>query len=171
MNILFKNEFTRTPDAYRALNKYWFFKRPFPVVCFCYFALYIFGLIWAAINALIDPSTFLICFITVFALSVFYLFTYFRQIKMVVKRDIEMMGSAEYDVSLVIDEEKITYSSGNNSNTIQLSSIKKAFRSEGYIFLMTEAKLTFILKEDSFTVGNLEGFLTFLSERKIKINK
>ena len=171
MNILFKNEFTRTPDAYRALNKYWFFKRPFPVVCFCYFALYILGLIWAAINALIEPSTFLICFITVAALSVFYVFTYFRQIKMVVKRDVEMMGSTEYDVSLTIDEEKITYSSGVNSNTIQLSSIKKAFRSEGYIFLMTEAKITFVLKEDSFSVGSLDELLTFLSERKIKVKK
>ena len=171
MNILFKNEFTRTPDAYRALNKYWYFKRPFPVVCFCYFALYILGLIWAAINALVEPSTFIICFLTVAALSGLYIFTYFRQIKMTKKRDIEMMGKPEYDVSLTIDNEQITHTAGDCVNTVKLSSIKKAFRNEGYLFLLTEAKLTVILKEDSFTVGSLDELLTFLSERSIKVKK
>ena len=72
---------------------------------------------------------------------------------------------------MTIDNEQITHTAGDHVNTVKLSSIKKAFRNEGYLFLLTEAKLTVILKEDSFTVGSLDELLTFLSERSIKVKK
>ena len=80
------------------------------------------------------------------------------------------MNLEEITYTVAASEDKIFHKSSLGTyQTIDLSVIKKAYKTKNYIVLQSQAKQLYVFKKDAFTIGEEHTFLTFLRGKGYKI--
>ena len=144
---------------------YYYFKRKWLVV------IYIFLLVSFAANLLsfIFNETcnwFVFIFAPLYFLCQFY--CYFYQVNIMIKRDFEVHGK-EIRVETIVTNEYIQNTASTGAvNKLEFDKIKKASHTKNLILLRTNTNLIFVLRKDTFTKGNKDDFVHFLSSKGIK---
>ena len=73
------------------------------------------------------------------------------------------------DVEVRITEEKIIQSQSTGSEfTLDFVDIKKIVKTKKFIYLWSKTNMLYSLKNDGFTVGSADAFITFLNEKGLK---
>ncbi|MBO7196531.1 MAG: YcxB family protein [Clostridia bacterium] len=168
--IRFENRFVRDESTAKEIYGYWFFKKPLSVAIYIVLGFYslscIFGLTLDFQSA---KET-----IPILAMIVFYVIimivSYRSQVKGMAQRDREMSGGGELCCEISVSDDEITLSTLESRNPVAMSNVKSAFMTKNYVVVLTKARLMFILKKDSFTKGDADSFIAFLTEKGIKIS-
>lgn len=169
MEARFENRFVRDKNTAREIYGWWFYKRPLFVFVYVYMAIY---MLFFALAAVFTPESvgevipIVICILICVAA---FAFSYFSQVRAMVKRDAEMSGGGELVCTVTVDDTEAVVTALDSRTAIGLENVKFAFATGGYIVLVTKARLMIILKRDSFTLGTSDGFIAFLKEKGIKV--
>lgn len=168
---LFENKFVREKETIKEIYKHWFFGRPVMIcvyVLLCVYALSIsLGLIFDPANA----GEFLVPFVLLIFTGILMLISYHSQVKTMNLRDEELSGGRELLCEISVTEGEIVHSVLENRQSVSMASIKYAFITKNYVVVVSKAQMMYILKKDSFTVGDAEGFISFLRGKGVKIKK
>lgn len=167
--IRFVNSFVRDKSTAKEIYGWWYYKRPLFVAFYIIMALYllsfILGFTFAPGEMLGDIPVF--AFI-IFGIFIFNL-SYFSQVRAMVKRDAEMSGGRELLSTVTVSDSEAVVTSFDSRTAISLEKMRYAFATKNYIVLVTKARLMMILKKDAFTVGDTDGFISFLQSKGIKV--
>ncbi len=166
VEILFKNTFTKTEEWIKECNKISFFRRPMfiafhllSILTLCYGIYKVLFLHTIDVWLLFIPIWW---FFAVFML-------YFISNKTAIKRNKELYGDKAEVVSEVT-QDSIKQSHSNGSQyVIYYDTIKRGYLTKNYILLHSKANILYTFKKDGFSVGDEEGFLTFLRNQGIVI--
>lgn len=167
MDSLFECGYVRTPEMEREFYRYWFFGRPVMIV------LYSLMLLSFLINVLhlifyFNPNeiTIVLFWIPIFFGMMYWL--YRKTVATARKRDLEVANGKNIEVKIAVTPEKIIQNVSTGAmNELPLSSIKKAVVLKTQIVLISEAKILYTFRKDSFTKGTAEDFVFFLTQRRI----
>lgn len=166
MEVLFENGYVRNKQLAKEIYRYFYFQRVWLIISYILLLLSFI----ANILSLIFEGTYSL-FILIFVPLLFFLrfYSYFRNVKMMVKRDREIHGK-EITVETVVTSEYIqnTVSTGS-VNKLEIGKIKKAVQTKNLILLLSEANLFYIFPKDKFTKGNAEDFIKFLKDNGVKV--
>lgn len=178
METNFENKYTQVSESSKQLYLYWYYKQPlFLVIHILAGVNFLSGIAGIIINLINLEGTLFINSIENILPSMLFilifegilLFSYFANIKTMEKRNTELSRS-EIECTVTVNADGITNYALESSQNVPLSSIKRAFTTKDYIFVVTRAKLVFILKKDSFTVGDTSGLLNFLRMKGVKVS-
>jgi len=178
METTFENKFISTPEAAKQLYRYWYFGRPLFIAAHVVMLLNllsgIVGIILHIINPDIPfintPDRIIPVCIFILIIEGLWIFSYFAQIKNYEKRSLEL-GRTEVECTVNIDNAGIrSQESLGSSSSVGFDKVQSAFTTKDYIYIMTRAKLIFMLKKDSFTVGDTSGLLNFLRMKGVKVS-
>lgn len=165
MEVVFENKYTRDKEWAKDIIGFISFRRPIHIVIyvlsFICLGLAIFNLIF---NNTISIVYFFIP--TIWAALLFYI--YFKNLNYTLKRDLEI-HKKPIDVEVRITEEKIIQSQSTGSEfTLDYEDIKKIVKTKKFIYLWSKTNMLYSLKNDGFTVGSADAFITFLNEKGLK---
>ena len=166
MEVLFENSYVRDKKFAKDIYKYLYFHRVSIIVSYVFLSLIFCAniLLW-----IFEEYYNLFVLVLVPSLFAFRLYSYFRSVKLMVKRDSEVHGK-EVTVESVVTGEGIQSSVSTGSvSTLAIGNIKKAVNTKKFILLHTEAKMIHIFPKDTFTKGNAEDFIKFLKDKGIKV--
>lgn len=167
--IRFVNSFTRDKSTAKEIYGWWYYKRPVFVAFYIIMAIYLFSFI---LGFILSPGEMLgdlpVLFFILFGIFIFNL-SYFSQVRAMVKRDAEMSGGRELLSTVTVSDSEAVVISFESRTAISLENMRYAFTTKNYIVLVTKARLMMILKKDSFTQGDTEGFISFLQSKGIKV--
>ena len=167
--IRFVNSFTRDKNTAKEIYGWWFYKRPlfvaFYVIMAFYLLSFVLGMIISPEGAIRDLPVAAFILFGIFLFS----FSYFSQVRAMIRRDAEMSGGKELVSTVTITDSEAAVTSFDSRTAIAFENLKYAFATKNYIVLVTKARLMIILKKDSFTVGDLDGFVAFLQAKGIKV--
>ena len=168
MEILFKNKFVRSKQMLKEIYAYYFFKRPLIIVCDILIAFCLLNeLIFTFLLESFVPNPYI--FLVAIVLPVLEFLLYRINVNAQTKRDLETFKNPP-TIEIAFTNDCITYNVADTSNTtLDYSSIKLAVVTKSCIGLITKANLLYMVKKDSFTVGNLDDFLTFIKSKGIKV--
>ena len=166
LEILFKNTFVKTEDWIKECNRFSFFRRPIFVVLHL---LSFSALCWGIYKLLfLHKIDILFLFIPIWWFFV-VLILYFKTNKITIKRNKEIYGdNAEVVSEITEDSIKQVHSNGTQYQ-IYYDTIKKGYITQNYILLHSKANILYTFKRDGFSIGNEVEFLTFLSNKGIRI--
>ncbi len=162
---LFKNSFVREKQMYKELYQSYYFKTPIFLILYVLFAIQI--LISFSVSmgnglfALFCGS--LIVLLGVFVCSL--------NIKTALARDNERGNGKELLNELFVYDDSIELEMFGNKDTLSFSNIKRVSESKNYIFVQTKARMAYVLKKDSFTLGTSDEFIEFLKSKGVKVQK
>ncbi len=177
METRFENKYTRTEQVMREYIGYFLFRTPLKRTCYIIasiaFAVCILSnAMMVFLEGLSALQTEYIISLLLFA-ALLYLVPFIRyrtDPKAAIKRDRELCGGNEAEMTFLVGENEISYRTPIGENaSLPFSKIKKVRQTKGLILLISDARLCFIFKKDSFTVGTAEEFLAFLKEKGYKI--
>lgn len=162
MDSIFENQYIRDRAVIKELYAHWFFKRPLMIVLHAilvfFFALSLVDYLWTATASavlILVPFVFLMQFIG-----------YYNSINVSVKRDEElyngMLVQAHYTVT---EDTVIARNAGKEPIELSLSKFKHVMVTKNLIVMMTEAKMVYTFRKDSFTKGSSEKFIGFLKQK------
>ena len=166
MEVLFENSYTRDEKLIKEIYRYEYFRRKL---------LIIFDI--AMILCLLSNVLILIvekhCDWGVFILAPLYFlykfFCYWRQVRMILKRDQEVHGK-EISVETIVTNEYIQNTASTGAvNQLSYENIRNVVQTKNLIYLRSEANLVYIFRKDAFTKGNAEDFIKFLKDKGIKV--
>lgn len=178
METTFENKFISTPEVAKQLYRYWYFGRPLFIVAHAVMLLNLLSGIVGIILHIINPD---IPFINtpdriipvcsfILIIEGLWMFSYFAQIKNYEKRSLEL-GRTEVECTVNIDNTGIrSQESLGSSSSVSFDKVQSAFTTKDYIYIVTRAKLIFMLKKDSFTLGDTSGLLNFLRMKGVKVS-
>ncbi len=173
--IHFKNSFVRGIETAKQIYFHWFYKQPLMLTVHIIMALSLILNVYNVIIAIkfgllftdgITSPLFLVLFNAVFEIAWF--FSCRSQINAMVKRDAESFDG-EPLCDITVTDSEMAHCIKDTKNGIPLSKIKRAFATRDYMVLVSEANLMYILKKDSFTLGDAKSFWEFLKEKQIKL--
>ena len=172
MEIHFENKYTRDKDSIREYLNYFCFKRPLLMVLNIFLA---FIFLFTAASFFYPPifpfsaSKDLYIVLPLFIWTVNIL-RYFKALKLSVMRDREINNGNPIDMHYIVSDEKVEVccESIETKNSVYLSQLKKVVKTKNFIILITEAKLSLVLKKDSFTKGTPDELLSFLRKKGFK---
>lgn len=171
METLFENKYARDKSTAKEIYGYWFFKKPLMIFVYVMLGVYALSCI---LGFIFDPEgagELVLPFILLVFCCAAMLISYLSQVKNMVRRDAEMAKGGELLCEVSVSDSEITFSALESRQSVSLEKIKYAFATKNYISVVTEARLMYILKKDSFTLGDAERFIAFLKEKQIKIKK
>lgn len=162
MEILFENSHIRNKDLAKELYGYIFFRRNY------LFVAYIVLLISFIINLIILITTgttnwYVFVFVPLFL--ILRLITYFKSIKLMTERDEEMFGGAVEIKTIVTDEYIQNITSTGSVNKLEYSKIKKVNQTKNLILLLSDSKLIYVFRKDTFSIGTCDEFINFLRNK------
>jgi len=165
MEILFENKYTRDKEWAKDIYSYISFRRPIIIVIDILFALYaIIGIYNSIVTHSIDWYHILVPIIW----CIFVVLIYVRNVKTVIKRDLELHGRA-VEVTVIVTDDIIKQLQSTGSEfQLNYCDIKKVVQTKKYIYLWSKTNMLYSFKKDSFIRGNLEEFLCFLEKKGIK---
>lgn len=169
MNPLFENETCRNEAAIKEVYKYWFFKRPLMVGIYLILGVY---LLSGILGFVFDPESareFIFPFVCIVFVTVLMIVGYFNQVKLLVSRDKERANGGDFICTVRISDSEIEQTAFDSKVNLPIEKVKYVLSTKNYFALVTEARHMFILKKDSFAVGDSIGFIAFLKEKGIKI--
>lgn len=168
MDVLFKNTHTRTKGVVKEMFGYWLFGRRLMIALFA-----LWGVIFVA-NILpvfffenYEASIYIVIFVPTY--MIFYWILYAMQVKITLKRDVEIYGQP-VDIETSVTDECIHLEASSGSvNKIEFHSIKYAAHTKNLILLITKAKHIVVFGKDSFSIGTKDEFVAFLKDKGIKV--
>lgn len=167
--ILFENKFVRDKAAIKEIYRYWFFKQPIIILVYVMFGLWTISYI---LGSIIDPwfafdnsYTLIIIIFCCFLMVLSYL----SQVRMMVKRDSELADGGELICTVSVTDSEITNSALESNTKASFDKVKLAFITKNYVVVVTKARIIYIFKKDSFTIGDTESFVAFLKSKGIKV--
>ena len=174
MESIFENEYTHTEDYYSEYLSYLYFKKPIMMILHIIFVLlFILGILCALFPIFFQVSqTSIIVFIIapiIFLSADIYKF--YKAKAIAYKRDQEIGKGKLLEIKLFVTENEI-YGISNFSDlqtSIELSKIKKVVQTKNYYICISEAKLTYDFKKDSFTKGTTKEFEQFLKNKGFRL--
>ncbi len=169
METRFENRYVRDENTAKEIYRYWFFKKPLMVAVYVVLAVYAISCIIGLGFDFEDAKEFIMPFILAVILPLLMIISYRSQVKTMVKRDKEMAKGGELICEVSVNDNEFTVSSLESRSRILIDNAKYAFQTKSYIVVITKARLMIILKKDSFTVGDTDGFIAFLKEKGIKV--
>jgi len=171
METRFENKFVREENTAKEIYKHWYFKKPVMVVVHVVLGLYALACILGFILDFESAKETMPIFAMIVFVEVFMLISYRSQVKAMVQRDKEMSGGEALCCEISVTDDEITLSALESRSPVSMSNVKSAFITKNYIVVITKARLMFILKKDSFTKGDANGFIAFLNEKGIKVKE
>ena len=166
METLFENSYVRDEKFAKDIYKYLYFYRVSIIISYA-FLLLVFCtniLLWIFEGY---HNSFIFIFIPL--LFAFRLYSYFRSVKMLIKRDREVHGKEVTMESVVTGAYIQSTESTGSVSQLEIGRIKKAVQTKKFILLYTEAKMIYIFPADRFTKGNADDFVGFLKDHGIKV--
>lgn len=167
MEVLFENKHTRTKELAKKLYGYILFTRKQAMIAnICMIILFV---LYIVAYAFLKTPLYLWCSIIMGVFFIlFKVFAYFISIKNLIKRDAETNGGNPLEISIKVTDEYIEHSTSSGSvGKLEYRSIKSIIKTKDMIFIMSKAKLVFVLPVHTFTVGTADGFVSFI-KGKIK---
>ena len=96
-----------------------------------------------------------------------WVFSYFKAVKLHIKREQELYGGAR-EIVVTADDDTFNFCpGGENRKSLYYSQIKKVRRTKNLIIVISDANLMYVLRKDSFTQGNEEKFYDILGENRV----
>ncbi len=169
METRFENEYVRNEQTAKEVYRYWYFKKPLMIVVYSVLAVYALSCIFGFIVDFDSAKETMPIFAMIVFVTVFMFISYRSQVKAMVQRDKEMSRGEELCCKISVRDDEITLSALESRTPISMSNVKGAFLTKNYIVIITKARLMFILKKDSFTLGDSDGFIAFLGEKGINV--
>jgi hypothetical protein len=169
METRFENKFRRGTEAMKEVYFKYFFSGWHMTLVYIALSLYLISWILASIAGSEGIKQIALPTVMMIAMLLLLFFRYRQSVKMAIERDKELSGEDGLEVALTVTDEGITHSALANSNTIGFDIVKGVLLTKSYIAVITKARFLYILKKDSFTIGDADGFVAFLREKGIKI--
>lgn len=167
--ILFENKFVRDKAVIKEIYTHWYFKRPLMIAIFAYFGLYLVACLFAMIFSPEELAD-LIYPIVVIIFALFMLFlVYISSVNTAAKRDSELANGGELLCTVSVTDSEITNSALESNNKVSFDNVNRAFITKNYAVVVTKARIVYIFKKDSFTIGDTESFIAFLKSKGIKV--
>ena len=166
MEVLFKNSYTRNKELAKEFYRAFFFRGKLLWSVYVLMALsFLVNIVFVLIGE--DYNIGVLIFVPLFI--AFLVFSYFSQVKSMIRRDAEIYGK-RVDVETVVTDSfiQITASTGEVGK-IEYDKIKDAIQTKNMILLRSKAKLVYIFRKDTFEIGTKEDFIAFLKIKGIKI--
>ena len=166
MEVLFENSYTRDEKLIKEIYRYEYFRRKLLII----FDVVVMLCLLSNILILVVEKE---CYWGVFILApLFFLyqfFCYWRQVRMILKRDQEVHGN-EISVETIVTNEYIQNTASTGAvNQLAYENIRNVVQTKNLILLRSEANLVYIFRKDAFTKGNAEDFIKFLKDKGIKV--
>lgn len=164
MEILFENKYTRTKDLVKKLYNYIYFIRKqslilnlcMLIIIALYFVTYMFT----------RTHLYLWCNIIGAIFMFVKSFTYFLAVNNLVKRDAESNGGKPLEITIKVTEEYIEHATSSGSvGKLEYSSIKSISKHKDMIFIISKAKLVFMIYNDGFIKGTPDDFVKFVRSK------
>lgn len=170
--IRFVNEYVRNKNTAKEIYKYWCFERPICIFTLTLSAFYFGILLYSLINGFyIDTLSFVLMLFIV----AYHPIKYFSYVNQLVKRDAQFGNGKPMNIVASFSNDKIfpykdDVNDKDHQQYIDISLVKFAYATENYIVLVLKStRVLLTLKQDSFTKGSVEEFISFLGEKNIKI--
>jgi hypothetical protein len=167
MDILFETNYTRNKEWCKEIISYCYFKRKSRIILLIIICN---AIIWSAIGVFADKQYEFCGTLILYALFLLlYVISYFRAFNLTLKRDLEQ-SSGEIKVNTVITDSYIENIASTGSVTkLHYYDIKSVASTKNYLLLISNTKMIYSFRKDSFTKGNYTEFITFLRYKGIKI--
>ena len=168
MEVLFENKYIRSKELNKEIYRYiYFFRKPLLVWDIVLLLLLILDVVMTVIGRELNSSVLIVA-----PLFFIYQITgYFRTIKLSEKRDRELHREDE-EICLSVCDQCIWFEAPKGNNIkMEYSNVKEVIITKNLIMLSTEAKLLYIFRKDSFTIGTSEDFLIFLRRKGFYIKQ
>lgn len=169
MEILFENKFVRDESTAKEIYGYWYFRKPLMIAVYVALGFYALSCILGFILDFDSARESMPVFAMILFFVAFVLISYRSQVKAMIQRDKEMSGGEPLCCTVSVSSEEITLSTLESRSPVSMSNVKSAFLTKNYIVVITKARLMFILKKDSFTMGDTASFIAFLKEKGIRL--
>jgi hypothetical protein len=166
MEIMFKNTIVRNKEMVKEIYRFYYFKRKIVILCHVLFAISLLANVALAIMGK-SYSTFVFVAVPLFVALQF--FCYFRQVNVVINRDLEVHGK-EIEVETVVTQDYIEYTTSTGSvSRVEYDKFKTAIITKNLILLHSKANMIYMFRKDAFEIGTKEEFISFLKSKGIKI--
>ena len=103
--------------------------------------------------------------------AILLFFSYHQNVKIAIKRDKEITNGKELLIETVAFDDRIEADVFGIHHTLDFDTVDCVNITENYVIINTKARFLYILKKDSFTLGNSEGFVEFLKSKGLRIVK
>lgn len=165
METKFENHYVRDKEWAKDILKFTCFKRPIHFVFYILSAICLcFGIYFIILYSYFNFIYFFVPLFWMFAVF----FVYFRNVNIVLKRDIELHGKP-IDVTVSVTDNSIIMSQSTGSEyTLNFSEVKKTICTKKFICLWSKTNMLYPIKKDGFTAGSYEEFVSFLKNKDIK---
>lgn len=168
MEPLFENNYTRDKNLAKEMYQHIFFKRPLNMVLNGLLLLVFVVNLSIAIGTNDWSNGLYLIIIPVF--FGYEVFTYYRAVNTMVKRDLEVNQGQKIEIVVTVSEEGLQQkASTGGESQLAYADIKKTMQTKNLILLQSEANLLYILRKDTFTKGNAKEFVAFLQGKGVKI--
>lgn len=166
MEVLFENSYVRDEKLIKEIYRYEYFRRKLLII----FDIVMILCLLSNILILVVEKK---CYWGVFILAPLYFlykfFCYWRQVRIIIKRDQEVHGK-EISVETIVTNEYIQNTASTGAvNQLAYENIRNVVQTKNLILLRSEANLVYIFRKDAFTKGNVEDFIKFLKDHEIKV--
>lgn len=163
---LFKNSFVRDEKTIKEFYKHNYLTATrFKIIYIGYAVLILLSLLTY------DISLFAFYLVLGIVMALVILFSYWQNVKILIARDKETSNGKDLIVEILVFDDRIEHAILETKNTLHFDNIRSVEQTKNYICVMTNAKLAYIFKKDSFTLGNAEDFIEFLKSKGIKVQK
>lgn len=166
MDVLFKNSYERNEMVVKEMYRYFYLRK---LMIFIYAVMFL---------ALLEGIAFLIkgeivgayLIILVLVYFVLKITSYFRTVKLIIRRDKEMNAGALARIETSVMDSYVEFVGSNNSVTrLGYDKIKQAVLTKNLILLRSETKLMYVLHKDGFEIGACDDFVGFLKSKEIVV--
>ncbi len=159
MEILFENKYVRNKEWAKEVYRYIYFGRPLVIALEVMLVVsFILGIIYTKWHVVFSIG------LTVF----FFVLMCVRNVKTLLKRDLELHGKAVEVIVTVTDQIIHQWNSTGAQYHLNYVDIKRVVRTPKYIYLWSKSNMLYTLKKDSFSVGDDVSFLIFLNNKGVK---
>ena len=165
MEILFENTYVRDKALSKEICGYQWFHLNFywpiaAIVCISWIS----NVVSAALGYPYDAVAFVLAPLWLLWAPLCYVL----QVRTMLKRDQECFDG-EILVRMTVAEEWIEVQTNGNTIRAELCRMKRAYQTKHLILVRSEARLFYILRKDSFSLGSREEFIAFLMKKGIRV--
>lgn len=166
MEVLFENSYTRDERLIKEIYRYEYFRRKLLII----FDIVMILCLLSNILILVVEKK---CYWGVFILAPLYFFykffCYWRQVRIIIKRDLEVHGK-EISVETIVTNDFIQNTASTGTvNKLEYENIRNVVQTNNLILLRSKANLIYIFRKDTFAKGSKEEFIQFLKSKGIKV--
>ncbi|MBQ7416289.1 MAG: hypothetical protein IJW14_04560 [Oscillospiraceae bacterium] len=163
MDTLFECSYLHTAEMDQEFYRYWFFKRPLMVALY---VLLLLGFLCGVLDYFLYFNFDVTLFLPPVAFGLMYL-TYRSNTDASQKRNLEVANGENLEIRILLTSEKVLYETSVSGRTreLPLNGIKKVIDLSSQIVLVSDAKMLYSFRKDSFTKGSAAEMVQFLKQK------